>query len=137
MLDTVNRRRVQPEDLQAIAVKVKHSAINKELVSRQAVTYSFDDSLDLLYTEQCGKSAVKFFIALLDNENYSKIGKLALLLYSLAPDSVEAEGGFSLMNITKNYSRSRLGQRRINAIMAIASDNRKIDTFPFDKVLNY
>ena len=91
MLDTVNRRRVQPEDLQAIAVKVKHSAINKELVSRQAVTYSFDDSLDLLYTEQCGKSAVKFFITLLDNENYSKIGKLALLLYSLVPDSVEAE----------------------------------------------
>ena len=61
---------------------------------------------------------MKFFITLLDNENYSEIGKLAFLLYSLAPDS----GGFSLMNITKNYSRSRL---RINAIMAIASDNRK------------
>ena len=58
-----------------------------------------------------------------------EIGKLAILLYSLAPDS--------LMNIAKNYSRSRLGQRRINAIMAIASDNRKMDTFPFDKVLNY
>ena len=129
MLDPVNRRRVQPEDLQAVAVKFKHSAINKELVSRQAVTYSFDDSLDLLYMEQCGKSAVKFLITLLDNENYSEIGKLVILLYSLAPDS--------LMNITKNYSRSRLGQRRINAIMAIASDNRKMDTFPFDKVLNY
>ena len=77
---------------------------------------------------------MKFFITLLDNENYSEIGKLALLLYSLAP---EAERGFSLMNLTKNYSRSRLGQRRINAIMAIASDNRKMDTFPFDKVLNY
>ena len=77
---------------------------------------------------------MKFFITLLDNENYSEIGKLALLLYSLAP---EAEREFSLMNLTKNYSRSRLGQRRINAIMAIASDNRKMDTFPFDKVLNY
>ena len=77
---------------------------------------------------------MKFFITLLDTENYSEIGKLALLLYSLAP---EAERGFSLMNLTKNYSRSRLGQRRINAIMAIASDNRKMDTFPFDKVLNY
>ena len=77
---------------------------------------------------------MKFFITLLDNENYSEIGKLAFLLYSLAP---EAERGFSLMNLTKNYSRSRLGQRRINAIMAIASDNRKMDTFPFDKVLNY
>ena len=80
---------------------------------------------------------MKFFITLLDNENYSEIGKLALLLYSLAPDSVEAERGFSLMNITKNYFRSRLGQIRINAIMAIASDNRKMDTFPYDKVLNY
>ena len=77
---------------------------------------------------------MKFFITLLDNENYSEIGKLALLLYSLAP---EAERRFSLMNLTKNYSRSRLGQHRINAIMAIASDNRKMDTFPFDKVLNY
>ena len=62
MLDPVDRRRVQPEDLQAIAVKFKHSAINKELVTRQAVTYSFDDSLDLPYTDQCGKSAVKFFM---------------------------------------------------------------------------
>ena len=80
---------------------------------------------------------MKFFITLLDNENYSEIGKLALLLYSLVPDSVEAEHGFSLMNIMKNYSHSRLGQCRINAIMVIASDNRKMGTFPFDKVLNY
>ncbi len=136
MLDPVNRRRVQAKDLQAIAVKFKHSAIDEELVSRQAVTYSFDESLDLLYTEQCGMSAVKFFISLLHNENYCEIGKLALLLYSLAPDSVEAERGFSLMNITKNCSRNRLGQRTINAIMAIASDSRGMDTFPFDKVLN-
>jgi hypothetical protein len=114
-LDPFNRQRIQLKDLQAIAVKFKHSAINKELVSRQAVTYSFDDSLDLLYTEQCGKSAVKFFITLLENENYCEIGKLALLLYSLAPDSVEAERGFSLMNRTKNYSRNRLGQCTIMA----------------------
>jgi hypothetical protein len=87
MLDRVNRRRgVQPEDLHAIEVKFRHSTINENLVSREAVSYS-----------RCGKSPVKFVISFLDNENYYELGKLPILLHSLAPDSVRAQRGFSLL----------------------------------------
>jgi hypothetical protein len=55
--------------------------------------------------------------------------KIALLLlnHRLIPDSVEADQGFSLMNITKTNSRNRLGQRTVNA------DTRNIESLPFTR----
>ena len=72
------------------------------------------------------------------NSYYSEVAKLALLLFWLAPDSVEAEHGFCLMKyvLIKTEQRSRLGQKTINALMSIASDKRTTETFPLERLIN-
>ena len=65
---------------------------------------------------------------------YKELAKLAILVLTLAPDTVECEWGFSGMNYIKNELRSILTQANLNAAVAVATDKRSVSEFPFDKV---
>ena len=46
----------------------------------------------------------KFFCALVKTPEYDQLGKLALELLCMSPDTVDCECGFSHMNLTKNQA---------------------------------
>ena len=54
-------------------VTLQHKSIDPELVQRQLMTYSFDDSFDLLYHHECQRNAVQFFVTLLTMDSYSEV----------------------------------------------------------------
>ena len=81
IMDPTYRKRVTKREVQLIVDKFKHVSIDPEILQRQVTTYSFDDSLDLLYEEECNRNSLKFFVTLLSIDSYSEVAKIALLLH--------------------------------------------------------
>lgn len=106
----------------------------KTTVTKQYRNYCNDTTLDFLYEVSSNSDPVLFFIKLYNDEEYSELARLALLIYALSPDSVACERGFSSMNYVKNQHRTRLNQDKLNACMAIAMETRTVETFPFVKL---
>ena len=76
----------------------------------------------------------RFWCQLFKIGQYKELAKLALLVMSLTPDTVECERGFSCMNYIKNELRSNLTGTNLNAAIAIGSDPRTVHEFPFERV---
>ena len=106
----------------------------KTTVRKQYRNYCNDTTLDFLFEVQSNSNPVAFFIKLYNDEEYSQLASLALLVYSLSPDSVACERGFSSMNYIKNQFRTRLTQDKLNACMALAMEKRTVEEFPFAKI---
>ena len=107
----------------------------KTIVHKQYRTYCHDTTLDFLYNVTCSSNPVAFFVKLYNEEEYSELARLALLIHAISPDSVACERGFSTMNFIKNQYRSRLTQDKLNACMALAMDTRDVVNFPYYKLL--
>lgn len=107
---------------------------SKTLVHKQYRNYCHDSTLDFLFDVPCGGNSVKFFVKLFSEEEYSELARLALLIYTISPDTVTCERGFSAMNYIKNQYRSRLTQEKLNACMALAMDKRAVDNFPYYRI---
>lgn len=56
----------------------------------------------ITYTQKTATDSQKFFVTLLSMDGSSEVPKMVLLLlHCLAPDSIQAERGFSLRNLTQ------------------------------------
>ena len=63
-----------------------------------------------------------------------QFGLLAVMLLCMSPDTVECEGGFSTMNLTKDGFANRLTQENLHARLTVFLDNRTLNTFPWQSV---
>ena len=110
-------------------------AFCKTTVHKQCRTYCHDTTLDFLFETTCDSNPVAFFVALHNEEDYSELARLALLIFAISPDSVACERGFSTINFIKNQYHTHLTQDKLNACMALAMDSRDVHNFPFYKLL--
>ena len=83
-------------------------------ITKQYRKYCYDRTLDFLYEVSSNRNPVSFFIKLSGDEDYSELARIALLIYSLSPDSVACERGFSSMKYVKNQYRTRLTQEKLH-----------------------
>ena len=76
----------------------------------------------------------RFWCQLYKIRQYKELAKLAVLAMMLTPDTVECERGFSCMNYIKNELQSNLTANNLNEAIAIGSETRIVQEFPFEKV---
>ena len=81
-------------------------------------------SPDFDFEARCKRNPVEFFVDLLQGHDYPQLAGLALLLYCIAPDTVDAERGFNAMKFVRNAFPSRLKPATAIALMSIAADGR-------------
>ena len=131
------QRRLQQCDTGLIIDKFDNGQdiqFNKTTVHKQYRNYCHDTTLDFLFEVASNSDPVVFFLKLYNEEDYCELARLALLIFSISPDSVACERGFSSMNYIKNQHRTRLTQDKLNASMALAMDTRTVEEFPFFKL---
>ena len=95
--------------------------------------YRFDDTLDELFQGRCAGNLVKFVCEIYKLKEYQAFAQVLLLLLTIQPDTCEIERSFSCMNYVKNERRSCLTSEHLNAAVALALDNRSLETFPLEK----
>ena len=124
-------------NLEAVLDHFDNNFLNRASVLQDYALFRNDDTLDALLEESPGQDPVtpcKFWCQLYKIGSYKELAKLAILVMTLAPDTVECERGFSCMNYIKNELRSNLTQANLNAAIAIGSEIRTVTEFPIEKV---
>ena len=103
------KRNFQKADIKQVLQMVDSGSwFNVDKLERQYKSYLFDGSLDFLFTDTCDRDITRFFLTLVQQEEFSELARLALLLLTVSPDSVACERGFSVMNYVKNEYRTSL-----------------------------
>ena len=77
----------------------------------------------------------RFWCQLYKIEQYKELAKLAVLVMTLTPDTVECKRGFSCMNYIKNELRSNLTATNLNSAIAIGQKLEQFKNFPLKKLL--
>ena len=121
-------------NVEEVLDRFNNNFLDRSMVIREYALFRNDDTLDVLLEGQEFVSPCQFWCRLYKMGHYKELAKLAILVLSLSPDTVECERGFSCMNYIKNELRSTLTQTNLNAAVAIGSDKRTVAEFPIDKV---
>ena len=112
-------------DIKQVLQKVDSRGwLNIDKLQRQYKTYLFNG---FLFTDTCKQDITKFFLYLFQKEQFSELARLVLL--TVSPDSVACERGISV--IVKNEHRTSLTDLTLNALLALALDNRSVAEFPY------
>ena len=141
---TQHLRFVDPTRRERVCCNIEQvlDQFNNGFLNRASVLQEYalfrNESLDILLQED-GHDPVthcQFWCRLYKMGHYKELAKLAILIMTLLPDTVECERGFSCMNYIKNELRSTLTQTNLNAAIAIGSENRTVTEFSIEKVAN-
>ena len=106
-------------------------------VLQEYAIFRNDQTLDALLEVDASDVPVnpcRFCCQLYKIGQYKELAKLAVLVMTLTPDTVECKRGFRCMNYIKNELRSNLTATNLNAAIAICSETRTVQEFPFEKV---
>ena len=124
-------------NIEQVLDRFNNDFLNRALVLQEYALFRNDESLDVLLQEDQSQDLVtpcQFWCRLYKMGHYKELAKLAILIMTLLPDTVECERGFSCMNYIKNELRSTLTQANLNAAIAIGSERRSVSECPIEKV---
>ena len=120
-------------DIGAVIAKYSKGRIDSTAAKLQYSIYRNYDTLDFMLL-RCENKHDRFFCKLAKITEYDQLGKLALELLCMSPDTVDCERGFSHMNLTKTKYAGRLSQENLERRMVVYMDDRSIEVFPFSSV---
>ena len=124
-------------NLEEVLDRFDDNFLDRASVLQEYALFRNDQTLDALLEVDARDGPVTpctFWCQLYKIGQYKELAKLAVLVMTLTPDTVECERGFSCMNYIKNELRSNLTATNLNAAIAIGSETRTVDEFPFEKV---
>ena len=119
----------------AVVKRFKDCVPDERSVMRSYKLYQLDDSLDILYRNECDKDPVNFFCKVHGMRELAPFAEVCITLLTVQPDVCDLERGFSHMNKIKNQYRACMTQEHLNAAVGISHDERSVFSFPFDKCI--